>query len=256
MKRPERKLKVFNTKDIDHNFFIQLVGIASRLHAIPADILSVMMAESGVRANAHNPNGHASGLIQFMPNTLVNLGWIGGHVNFRALLSATEQLLFVEKYYKPYIGNLDSIAGLYVATFLPALINHYKDRNFVLSAKSGIRGWAFAPNASFDANGDLQITVGELEQAVRRNCVGPRWSELLARLSGEGIVDIPSDSTDLTTTFGIQTKLVSLGYNLGLIDGIPGSKTRAAVCVFQTDHNLANDGIVGPLTLHALQEAT
>jgi hypothetical protein len=179
------------TDDIDDAFFpkLRLVGMA--LGAKPLDMLAVMYSESGCKATAWNDNPkslppekrwNASGLIQFMPPTLVGLGWTAGHSAFRQL-SATEQLSWVERYYRPYKGHLGSVGGLYVATFLPALIKHAGNPDYVLTAKAGQLPWAYGPNAAFDANRDLKITVGELEEAVARNCKGTRWNDLLARLT-------------------------------------------------------------------------
>lgn len=42
-------------------------------------------------------------------------------------------------------------------------------------------------------------------------------------------------------------------YPQGLVTGYFGSLTRAAVIRFQTNHGLARDGIVGPITIAALQ---
>jgi hypothetical protein len=149
------------------------------------------MSESGVRANAHNPHGDASGLIQFMPATLAGHGWRSGHVAFRTL-DATAQLPFVRAYFLPHTGKLVSAAACYVATFLPALLRHAHDADFVLTAKNGPLGWAYAPNAVFDRNKDYAITVGELEDAITRNCRGPRWAELTARLARHGVVQEPT----------------------------------------------------------------
>ncbi|MCM1045655.1 MAG: peptidoglycan-binding protein [Candidatus Gastranaerophilales bacterium] len=52
----------------------------------------------------------------------------------------------------------------------------------------------------------------------------------------------------------LQQRLVSLGYSLGAVDGIFGSKTRTAVMAFQRDHKLTVDGIVGPKTWAALKD--
>ena len=55
----------------------------------------------------------------------------------------------------------------------------------------------------------------------------------------------------------LQTGLMKLGYNLGIcgIDGDFGSATEKAVREFQRDHGLTQDGVCGPKTWSALQEA-
>lgn len=53
----------------------------------------------------------------------------------------------------------------------------------------------------------------------------------------------------------LQSELQTLNYDVGPVDGIFGSKTRAAVEAFQRDHNLIVDGIVGPQTQKALAAA-
>lgn len=50
----------------------------------------------------------------------------------------------------------------------------------------------------------------------------------------------------------IQNRLAELGYYSDKVDGIFGSKTKAAVSAFQKDKGLAVDGIAGPKTLAAL----
>lgn len=50
----------------------------------------------------------------------------------------------------------------------------------------------------------------------------------------------------------VQTKLKNWGYYTGSVDGIYGSKTRAAVVWFQRKNGLVADGIVGAKTAAAL----
>lgn len=50
----------------------------------------------------------------------------------------------------------------------------------------------------------------------------------------------------------VQTKLKNWGYYKGTVDGIWGSKTRAAVMQFQKTNKLAVDGLVGPATQKAM----
>lgn len=55
----------------------------------------------------------------------------------------------------------------------------------------------------------------------------------------------------------MQQMLDKLGYSLGIcgVDGDFGTSTEKAVREFQRDHNLSQDGICGPKTWAALQEA-
>ena len=50
----------------------------------------------------------------------------------------------------------------------------------------------------------------------------------------------------------VQTKLKRWGYYTGVVDGVYGPKTKAAVKSFQTKNGLTADGIVGPKTAAAL----
>ena len=54
----------------------------------------------------------------------------------------------------------------------------------------------------------------------------------------------------------LQTKLIQLGYDVGATgaDGKFGDKTAAAVRMFQRDHGLVQDGVVGKNTWAALEE--
>jgi peptidoglycan hydrolase-like protein with peptidoglycan-binding domain len=53
----------------------------------------------------------------------------------------------------------------------------------------------------------------------------------------------------------VQRMLRRLGYYRGKLDGSFGPFTENAVKAFQTSRNLNPDGIVGPNTLTALQQA-
>jgi len=53
----------------------------------------------------------------------------------------------------------------------------------------------------------------------------------------------------------LQRTLASLGYSAGKADGSYGPGTKQAVVDFQTAQGLTADGIVGPKTLAALQQA-
>jgi N-acetylmuramoyl-L-alanine amidase len=54
---------------------------------------------------------------------------------------------------------------------------------------------------------------------------------------------------------GVQARLNNLGFDCGPVDGILGSKTRAATKAFQKSTGLNIDGIPGPQTKDRLKEA-
>ena len=237
------------TQDIGDDFFPALRAVARDLGADPLHLLKVWYSESGVYATAHNPDGGASGIFQAMPATLRLLGWSDTPAAYRRL-SATEQLLYARRYYLPHKGKLATVGAVYVANFLPAFLSRAHDPDFVLTAKGGPLSWAFAANAGLDANGDLAITVRELEIAVDRSVRGVRWAEMADRFVGRIRVTL-----DLRTTDGIQRALLSLGFGPGAIDGVVGPKTRAAVVSYQKTQALVVDGIVGPRTRGALRSS-
>lgn len=257
------------TKDLPANFFPKLVAMCKRLECKPLDLLKVMASESGVRSDARNPNGNASGLIQFMPATLKALRYQGTHLEFRHL-TATQQLQYVEAYFGQWAktGKPWNSARLYQATFLPATLTRGSSAATVLAARGGYLGWAFEANKGFDRNGDGVITVGELSAAIDRAAKGPRWNEIVARLAEvdgeehEGDLD-PSEgdeaSIDIRTPTGLQSVLRLLGFYKGNVDGIPGKLTRAAISDFQraalVEPKLVVDSIAGPKTLRALEDA-
>ncbi|MFZ2526640.1 MAG: hemopexin repeat-containing protein [Rhodococcus sp. (in: high G+C Gram-positive bacteria)] len=160
-------------------FFAELKAICGRLRCAPADLLAVMESESGVRASAQNPNGKATGLIQFMPSTLVGLGWAEGPDAFQ-LLTAEQQLPYVEKYYKPHIGQLTSAGRLYQATFLPATLRGTNEDS-VIAAPGGPHADAYNANKLLDTNHDGVITVSDLTARIDKVRRGQRWAALAQR---------------------------------------------------------------------------
>jgi len=53
----------------------------------------------------------------------------------------------------------------------------------------------------------------------------------------------------------LQERLIALRYFTGRVDGVFGSRTAESVMAFQNDHGLDTDGVVGPRTWSALDEA-
>jgi len=135
--------------------FVQKVkDMAGRLGVKPEWILAVMKNESNMSTTAKNPNGGATGLIQFMPSTAKGLGTT---TEALSKMSATEQLTYVEKYFKPYAGKIKSGTDLYMATFWPAGVGKPDSYNIGGAEVARV-------NKIFDLDKNGQITAGEFRQ--------------------------------------------------------------------------------------------
>ena len=243
--------------DLSPSFFDAWKAMCARLGAHPIDLASVCFSESGMRAEAHNPAGHASGLNQLMPATAHGLGWdTAGDptLTLYRKLSPEGQLPWVERYYSAYKGRLLSIGHIYTATFVPAQLAVDLPPEKVITAHGGPYGFAYEANMCFDANHDGIITVQELTDAVMRNCHGDRWQTILTTLTGAAAPVAPVPALyDVRTALGLQQACNALGYPAGAEDGLLGAATRAGVFAFQSAHPpLVADGVAGPLTRNEL----
>lgn len=255
------------TSDITDQDLLRVEIFSVAVDCNPMDALGCWQSESANMTTAWNHNGGASGIFQAMPAILKGLGYRADLEDyddarcaaFRAETYST-QVQWATRYYRPYKGKLKTMASFYVATFLPADLDYAAagDDSTVLVQKDGRRGWAFSANAGFDENHDLKITVGELTDAIKRACVGPRWEELSERMADQlkqPHVVVNTPSYDLGTIIGVQQALNLLGYNVGTPDGIIGPLFRNGIVAFQKTSGLDVDGIYGPNTRAALQKA-
>lgn len=237
---------------------LRFQAICIELGCNPLHLAQVIMAESGWYPTAHNPNGHASGLFQAMPATLKGLGYAPGldpvarAESFRGL-TAAEQMPWLRRYYMPYKGRLGSVAACYLATFMPAYLDHAQEPGFVLASKS-LRGFIYNANRGFDANGDNAISVSELSLACQRAARGPRWYQATTDLSlGVGAPSDHKVAGGVRDVATLQQRLLAKGFPPGPLDGAIGPKTYAALVAFQRANGLKPDGIAGPLTWAKLE---
>lgn len=68
-------------------------------------------------------------------------------------------------------------------------------------------------------------------------------------------VENEQDYIDIDDWRDIQEALVELGYNPGVVDGVVGKNTRAALKSFQSNNGLVPDGIWGPRSKAAMEKA-
>lgn len=115
----------------------------------------------------------ATGLIQFMPKTAIELGTTVEELSF---MSPVEQLQYVAKYFMPYKGRLRSLADVYMAILWPAAIG--KPDGYVLWDME-TRSTTYRQNAGLDLNKDGQVTKHEACRRVLDKLAKGRRPELL-----------------------------------------------------------------------------
>jgi hypothetical protein len=143
---------------VSPEFRAKVRAISTRLGCAPDDLMSCVAWESGRSFSPSKKNlagSGATGLIQFMPSTAVDLGTSVGSL---AALTAEQQLDWVEKYFQPYKGKLATLADLYMAILWPAGVG--KPMEYVLWNKA-TRPTTYRQNAGFDVNHDGAITKAE-----------------------------------------------------------------------------------------------
>lgn len=155
------KKKLILTDYIKENkeaFIEEVKSISYDLGIDPNWLMAVMAIETGYTFSpkAKNPKSTATGLIQFLQATAIELD-----TTTLALSQMTnvQQLAYVKKYFEKRIkehGKLKSFADVYAAVFYPAFIG--KPGNTQLPAN------AYAANKGIDINKDGIITKDDFNQ--------------------------------------------------------------------------------------------
>ena len=133
-------------------FAAKVRQIASRLGVPPDYLMAVMWSESRLDPAATNPEGGATGLIQFMPATAAGLG-----TSCEALreMSALDQLDYVERFFRPYAPRCHTFGDFYMACFFPAAIG--KEDDYVLQTRKLSAERIARQNPAFDTDRDGRI---------------------------------------------------------------------------------------------------
>lgn len=139
--------------------------VARNLQTDPSRLMSVMAFETGRTFSAHIKNAAGSGavgLIQFMPQTA---GSLGTTTDKLAVMSAVQQLDYVEKYLKPFKGRLSTVADLYMAVLWPAAVGKPLDWE-LFNSRDPKYPKRYIQNAGLDFNKDGSITKFEAAKRV------------------------------------------------------------------------------------------
>lgn len=140
-------------------FKIILLQVCKIIGFKPIDILSVLFSESGLQPNIVNANGNATGILQWMPETAISLNTT---VEKLKRMTASQQLIYVKKYFYPFRNKLKTPFDIYLATFFPAAIG--QPDSFVFKSKKISRSAVARANKTMDLNRDNKITLGEFKE--------------------------------------------------------------------------------------------
>ncbi|MFZ5256676.1 hypothetical protein ACOY6O_21915 [Enterobacter roggenkampii] len=146
---------------VSKEFKLKVIEVCERLEINPDYLMSCMAFETGetFSPSVKNPNGSATGLIQFMSNTARSLGTT---TNELAGMTSVEQMDYVEKYFKPYTGKIKTIEDVYMVIFCPRAVG--KPNSFILYDE----GRSYNDNKGVDLNKDNAITKYEAGFKVRK----------------------------------------------------------------------------------------
>jgi len=144
-------------------FIAKVRGIASKLSIPPEWLMVVMNSESQLNPKAVNDYGGATGLIQFMPSTAVGLG-----TSTTALknMTATQQLDYVYKYYKPYSSRITSYEDLYLITFYPIALGKKETWVFGSEVSNPYARKVAEQNKALDLNNSGYIALWEFKKWI------------------------------------------------------------------------------------------
>lgn len=140
-------------------------AMSARIGVNPDWIMACMAFETGRTFDPKIRNAAGSGaigLIQFMPSTAAALGT---SVEALAAMSAVQQLVVVESYFRPNKNRLRSLGDVYMAILWPGGIGK-ADEFPLFREKDPKRPKLYIQNRGLDWNADGVITKAEA-------CAGP-----------------------------------------------------------------------------------
>ena len=153
-------LRVRGIEKTTPGFRAELLRMANRMGLSADAIAGVIALESGFNAQAVNPNGGATGLIQFMPNTAKKLGTTTDELLH---MNATEQLKWVELYLRgvPKLRPGSRVGDYYLAVFMPGFMG-LPDLTPIAFEGDQI----YRVNKVLDRDKDGVITVGDVRSVL------------------------------------------------------------------------------------------
>ncbi len=202
--------------------FIEAVeDMAERLGTKPEYLLAAMSFETGGSFDPSIQNRiKATGLIQFLKSTAINLGTT---VDRLARMSAVAQLVFVEKYFNPFAGRLGTLEAVYTA-----ILSGTPKRPDTILFKVGTPEYKLNP---LDWDNDGNITAREATAIVA------------ARMFG-GVKAVQQRL--------LEIRVVPAAIKDGFVDDKWGANTSQVLAAFQRRNNLEQTGLMDEATGEAL----
>ncbi|MFL6331766.1 MAG: peptidoglycan-binding protein [Pyrinomonadaceae bacterium] len=195
--------------------------MAERLGTKPEYVLAAMSFETGGRFDPSIQNGiGATGLIQFLKSTALNLGTTTDKL---ARMSAVAQLAFVEKYFEPFKGRLGTLEAVYTS-----ILSGSPKKPDAILFKAGTAAYKLNP---LDWNDDGIITAREAATPVAARMFGG-VKAVQRRLLEVGVVPAAAKN--------------------GFADGRWGGNTSKALAAFQKKNKLEETGLMDEATGLAL----
>lgn len=148
----------------------KLIRIADRLGLDPSMLAAVMMFETAgtMRADIRNPDGGATGLIQFMPRIAPLYGTTTDALQ---RMTPEQQLDYVERFFEKQAKRIKSLEDHYLAVFMPAFVGASptavlgaRDSSEVVGGVS--KGAVYSSNAGFDRSGKGYFTAADVAGSV------------------------------------------------------------------------------------------
>ncbi|HEV2763889.1 MAG TPA: LysM peptidoglycan-binding domain-containing protein [Pyrinomonadaceae bacterium] len=220
--RPEDLRPVPGSDRVSRAFKEKVIRIAENLGTDPNYLMAIMSFETGgtFSPSIRNAAGSgATGLIQFMPSTARGLGTTTDELS---RMSTLEQLDYVERYFQPYRGRLDTVEDAYMAVLYPAAVGRSND--YVLFRRGTI---AYRQNSGLDLNGDGLVTKREAATPV---------SQRLGRTAG------PTNNTPTSNNNDGRPYTVRPGDTLSAIAARHGTTWQELARI----NNLSNPNFIRP----------
>jgi hypothetical protein len=167
--------------DVSNALLRAIVAAAQGANVHPDVALAVINAESGVRQDAYHPAGRY-GLLQLTAEQLAAAGWGGPPAGVLTAPPDAQRDVLGNRLAAAAVGPDADEALLWGALLLPGEDRSQWTATTVIASPTGPRPELFATHGAADADGDGQLTIGDLDLYTRARRNERRFAELASRL--------------------------------------------------------------------------